>query len=313
MPDVSFVPYISYEMALMPAKTPFSRQVSHGAPQVVAVDSGSVARHAWAAFLDCLYGKPPFKVAVSLQKIIGRHEGFPGQVPSNRLQAKTAKQFLAVRALWQRTVYKLEDDSLADPARRMWAAAKGSEARNPVPDETTKEMHRCVAPIVFVKPKATYRTCKTLVCPWCHLRRSLKILKDIPNKKDYAVTAYGKTINTNDFPANELEEFRHYTENIRRRCDACVRSIFVAPVKDGWHLYGAIFCKRDATPSGPKWHHPKSFAEILRWLNPYPTTYLLASGEELATLLNGMHGLAPVTKSRGVDYGLNPVKKDPGD
>lgn len=99
----------------------------------------------------------------------------------------------------------------------------------------------------------------------------------------------------------------HHIKKLCRRCEAYVRSIFVAPTKEGWQVHGTVLCKRDGAPVGVKWRRPRNFGEILRYVNPYPTTYLTAEGERLAELLTEMHGLAPVTKSRGVDYGLNPV------
>ena len=293
----------------MPARPAFPQRASHGAPQVVAVDTNPIARHAWASFIDCLYGKPPLKMPVSLQRIIDREDGFAGRIPRTRLLQRTAQQYLAVRALWQAAIYRMENESIPERDRQQWAAATGKEPTGFISPKTTHEMHRCVAPIVFVKPKAIYRTCKTLICPWCHLRRSVRILTDIPNKKDYCFVGFRTTAYRDEFPASELKRFTHHIEKLRRRCRTYVRSIFVAPEKDGWRLCGAVFCRREDAPAGVKWRRPRSFAEILRYLNPYPTTYLTAKGERLIELLNGMHGLAPVTKSRGVDYGLNPLAK----
>jgi len=283
---------------------------SYGSPDVVRVDRSPTARHAWGAFIECLRGQTPFGSPISLRRVIQSNEGFRGRIPTAPLLKPIAQQFLAVRTLWQRAIYRMQEESMSVADRLAWARATGRARREFILQEKASEMHRCVAPIVFVAPKATYRTCKTLICPWCHLRRSVRILSEIPNKKDYCFAAFERVVSATDFPDATLETVKRFVGRIRRRCRACVRTIVAAPVEGGWFFYAAVFCKREDAASGEEWRHPKSFREILRCVNPYPPTYLTGDGDRLAELINSMRTFAPVTKSRGLDYGLNPSKQD---
>jgi hypothetical protein len=154
------------------------------------------------------------------------------------------------------------------------------------------------------------RTCDQQMCPWCHARKIKKIFRSLKDASFYSIAIKTKLIESSDIPLkSQVEDFKRQITNIRQRIGPPYTATFQVipdPYSAGWLLRGAILLPADVKVKKRDFTliYPKSKFSTLSKLYPYPSQYLLLSGDVAAKLSNCLTHQRSLVTTADCDYGL---------
>jgi hypothetical protein len=219
-------------------------------------------------------------------------------------------KYVAISKLWYRTVTRLY-------------------AHRSISDRETLKMRDCRPSgiqhghnvrnnrLIRLNPRKSGWVCSSKVCPWCHIRLTTKLAKDLHGvDAEYSVGIL-RPMFTIEGP-DDLRSARSALRAIQKRMSKILpgnylRILKVVPVthlKDNegrmiFRLAYMVERGNEADYPDMMWYSPKSVTGVLRRILPYSAAYLLCPEDQLAKIILCEKNIKTTTVSeKSSDYSL---------